>query len=247
MNPDRHSTYRKQGGSHILHDPARLAEMDDAEFLPSSWQARGGLLGGAPGRGTTVFIQDGRGELALRHYRRGGLIGRLVHDCYLWLGLSRSRPWREYALLASLYGMGLPVPRPVAARCERHGLCYRADLITERLSGRTLAAALQDAPLAGDSWQAVGACIRRFHRAGVYHADLNARNILLADDGRVVLLDFDQGRFRRTGKGWQRKNLMRLRRSLDKFRHQQPGFAFDEDCWKMLINGYDGGERVTTA
>lgn len=226
---------------HILYDPARLDEAGERTFLPQAWQDAGALLGGAPGRGTTVFVRDEIGELALRHYRRGGLISKWVSDRYLWLGLARSRPWREYSLLLTLHGMGLPVPRPVAARCERDGFFYRADLITDRLPGITLAAALSSSILPTIKLNAVGACIRRFHDAGVYHADLNARNILLTEEGGVALLDFDRGRLRQDTGRWRGKNLARLHRSLSKFHRHQEGFAFDGDVWQAILSGYAGG------
>ena len=229
-------------GGDILYDPMRLAAIAPEHFSPAWWKQNGGLHGGAPGRGTTVLVGDGRIELALRHYRRGGLIGKLVSDCYLWAGLERSRPWREFRLLAVLFEQGLPVPRPVAARCVRVGLCYRADLITERLPGCPLAEHLSNGPLSATTWRAVGACIARFHRAGVYHADLNARNILLDEAGLVSLLDFDQGDIRRQAGRWQGQNLGRLLRSLEKFRRRQAGFAFSAADWQELLNGYEEGE-----
>lgn len=48
---------------------------------------------------------------------------------------------------------------------------------------------------------------------GVHHADLNAHNILLADDGAVYVLDFDRGRIRARG-AWENNVLARLHRSL---------------------------------
>src|SRR5690606_1208472 len=113
----------------------------------------------------------------LRHYRRGGLIAKLFDDQYLWLGASRTRSFTEWRLLAELYKRELPVPAPVAARYVRSGLVYRADLITEELPpSKTLANLM--AELDPQAWQAVGKTVARFHAQGVYHADLNAHNIL---------------------------------------------------------------------
>jgi len=73
-----------------------------------------------------------------------------------------------------------------------------------------------------ESWLAAGRCIRRFHDAGVQHADLNAHNVMLGEDGEVWLLDFDRGRLRRPGR-WQGRVIARLARSLSKLSSGQPG------------------------
>ena len=89
----------------------------------------------------------------------------------------------------------------------------------------------------------VGATIGRFHRSHIYHADLNARNILLQKMPRsaelnVYLIDFDRGRVRRSGRLWQRANLQRLKRSLEKFASNHPGFFYEQADWASLMAGY---------
>jgi 3-deoxy-D-manno-octulosonic acid kinase len=78
-------------------------------------------------------------------------------------------------------------------------MLYRADLITQRIeNSESLAARLLEGPLSLTQWIAVGRCIRRFHDAGVHHADLNAHNILLTPE-QVYLIDFDRGTLRKRG------------------------------------------------
>src|SRR6185312_24099 len=55
--------------------------------------------------------------------------------------------------------------------------------------------------------------VGRFHRAGIWHADLNAHNVLVSPAG-LHLIDFDRGRQRAPAAGWRLANLRRLRRSL---------------------------------
>jgi len=230
----------QNGRSHILYDAELPIHAEPALFDPAAWRRRGQLLGSARGRGETAFVSDGTHEYVLRHYRRGGLPGRLVHDSYLWTGLERTRAWREWQLTAELHRRGLPVPHPVAARVERRGLFYRADLITLRIpAARSLAQALGEAPLPAECWQAIGVCIRRFHDAGVDHADLNAHNILLAGDD-VYLIDFDRGRLRAPG-AWQQGNLARLLRSLRKLYNESLDIAFSDADWETLLAGYGAG------
>ena len=217
---------RETGKSFILYDAALLDHADDGLFAPGADAA------GSGGRGSAWLA--GGGDWVLRHYRRGGLVARLLHDQYLWTGLERSRPWREWRLLDLLYKEGLPVPRPVAARVTRAGAWYRGDLLTRRIRDTV---SLAERIAAGNPpWRAVGACIRRFHDAGVWHADLNAHNLLLDSVDRVYLLDFDRGERRHPARGWQRGNLARLRRSLEKL---APGVT--EQGWAELMDGYRAG------
>jgi tRNA A-37 threonylcarbamoyl transferase component Bud32 len=125
----------------------------------------------------------------------------------------------------------------VAARYERHGLVYRADLITEELpTRRTLAQALAAGALDAPTWRAVGACVGRLHARGVQHADLNAHNLLLGDGGEVYVVDFDRGRVRARGP-WERAVLARLERSLVKVTAALPPGRFDAAAWRALLGG----------
>lgn len=227
----------KNEKSHILYDAELPIHVDSTWFDAEAWRGRGQWLGEARGRGETAFVGDKELAYVLRHYRRGGLPGRFVHDRYLWLGLARTRAWREWHLTAELYQRGLPVPRPVAAQVVRDGLFYRADLMTVRIpNAYSLAQAIADAALSAEHWQALGACLRRFHQEGVDHADLNAHNILLAD-GEIYLIDFDRGRLRLPGR-WQQNNLARLLRSLRKLYNESLVNNFSEADWQSLLAGY---------
>jgi 3-deoxy-D-manno-octulosonic acid kinase len=212
----------------ILYDDALLDHAELGLFEPPA--TADAAVGG---RGAAWMLKRGEDEWVLRHYRRGGVPGRLVRDRYVWAGLDVSRPWWEWHLLDSLYKEGLPVPQPVAARVQRGGLLYRGDLITRRIpAARSLAEQLvagKDPP-----WAAIGRCLRRFHDAGVYHADLNAHNILLDAAGQTYLIDFDRGARRGAG-AWRGANLSRLKRSLDKLDDEG---AFNLKAWGALLEGY---------
>lgn len=225
---------------HILYDETRGGKAEAGWFSPDYWQARGAISGRAFGRGTTWFIRSGvgDGDWVLRHYRRGGLIARLLRERYVWLGLERTRAWREWRLLAELHAAGLAVPRPVAARVCRVGLWYTADILIERIDGsHSLAQRLSHHPLVPALWRAIGASIQRLHAAGVYHADLNAHNILLDRQNRVYIVDFDRARRRGPGT-WQVDNLARLERSLKKLQAHRVNFAFHAADWQTLLDGY---------
>jgi len=230
----------KRGQRHILYDAGLIENADRLAFRPEDWAAQSAIIGFAEGRGTTFFVQYEGHDYVLRHFRRGGQITRLSADRYVWTGLSRTRAWREWRLLAELWQRGLPVPRPVAAQVVRRGLVYTADIMTQRLAGTlTLSEQLTRQPLEQGIWARLGRLIRRFHREGVFHADLNANNVLLDSQGGLFLIDFDRGRFRRPARKWQQANLARLRRSLDKLQAGAPEVHFRETDWQALIAAYE--------
>ncbi len=221
----------------ILYDPRIFNHFEPAWLEPGAWDVHGDVPD-APGRGAVRFVTGESGVFALRHYRRGGLVGRILDDEFLWLGEAATRPLREFRLLARLAASGLPVPVPAAAGYRRTGAVYRGDILTRRLPGvRSLAGVLGERDLETGEWRRIGATIRCFHDAGVCHADLNAHNIQLGEDGAVWLLDFDRGRLRRPGT-WQRRNLARLLRSLEKLHGSVPGFRYRACCWQDLAAGY---------
>ncbi|WFM71420.1 3-deoxy-D-manno-octulosonic acid kinase [Halomonas sp. CKK8] len=226
----RLATYRA-GKIFILYDADSLCDADRASqtapplplhgFDPDYWRDAGRVIGEAPGRGASLFLDaspfEAGAQWVLRPYRRGGLIARLSDDRYLWTGLERTRAFRECRLTADLHARGLPVPRPVAARVTRHGLTYQASLITERIpDARALADLLQQDEAGAALLARVGTTIRRFHDVGLDHVDLNARNLLVDPKGEVWLIDLDRCRLRPKG-AWQAGNLARLERSLVKF------------------------------
>jgi 3-deoxy-D-manno-octulosonic acid kinase len=220
----------------ILYDAARLRKPELALFTREYWAARGALEEFAGGRGSVCTLRTQDGDWILRHYRRGGFAARISNDRYVWTGAERTRSFREWRLLAELHGRGLPVPPPVAARFERVGLLYRADIITVRLANaRTLAEVIEHRALDLAMWQRIGRTIARFHAAGVHHADLNANNIMLVGED-VYLLDFDRGRIRARG-GWEDAVIARLKRSLEKLQAKRPKMSFGPSEWHALLAG----------
>ncbi len=230
---------KKNGDYWILYD-AELIHVPSARLFDLEYLTQKGIVDQpVGGRGSCYFHSIEGQDRVLRHYRRGGLIGEILHDQYFGLSLKKSRSWQEWHLLEKLFSEGFPVPRPVAAGVKKSFVFYRADLITIQIPEvKTLASVLNVDELDMASWFSVGACIRRFHNRGVYHADLNAHNILLNRAGEVFLLDFDRGKIRRDG-AWKVFNLKRLRRSLRKLGGQDGSFAFSDHCWQSLMSGYN--------
>jgi 3-deoxy-D-manno-octulosonic acid kinase len=194
----------------------------------------------AAGRSHAVFFHRQGHALVLKHYQRGGGMAALLGDKYIGRNCDHSRSFREWRLLRAMRQLELPVPAPVAAHCSKHGLFYRADLITLQIQDVIpLADHLMQSPGDHQTWVAVGRCLRQFHDASVYHADLNARNILLEPRSHDIhLIDFDKGAFRYFGESWKAANLARLQRSLLKFKTRYPSFNYDQEDWSALLEGY---------
>lgn len=214
----------RQKNGLILHDADSLCDapgthqIDPALFTAEYWREQGLIVGEAPGRGSSLFVQTTTDEQwALRPYRRGGMVAKLSTKRYLWTGAERTRAFRELRLTAALFEQGLPVPRPVASCVTRYGMTYEAALITVRIaSAKALAELLVNDQADEALLTRVGEMIRRFHQAGLDHVDLNARNILVDPSGAPWLIDLDRCRLRSAGK-WQADNLVRLERSFKKF------------------------------
>lgn len=204
------------GGAGIVFDAARLsqAQAQAGLFDAAQWPHSSPVLGS--GRGAAWFVSAPWARAVLRHYRRGGLVARVLGDLYLWQGAESSRGIAEFRLLAQMAVQGLPVPVPLAARYQRIGPWYRADILLERIADAVPLTTLLRHDLSAAPWEAVGAVIARFHRAGIDHADLNANNVLIDATGAVWLIDFDRSRQRAEHPGWRTANLRRLRRSIHK-------------------------------
>lgn len=228
----------RTGRASILYDAAQGVKPDPRWFDRAFWAARNALSEVPAGRGQVAFIREAGRRWVLRHYRRGGFIAKFLDDTFAWLGAARTRSWREWRLLATLFAEGFPVPQPIAARYERSGLVYRADLMTVEIPGTgTLAKRIAGNSLESSCWREVGAVIARLHRRGVHHVDLNAHNVLLDAANAVHIIDFDRARLRTRG-AWEAAVLARLRRSLDKIKRQDDGVRFGEAEWAELLGGY---------
>ncbi|MEM0911509.1 MAG: 3-deoxy-D-manno-octulosonic acid kinase, partial [Pseudomonadota bacterium] len=210
-----------------------------ARFFDASWLKRQKLIDQIKtGRGEVCFFSWQGRQFALRHYLRGGLVATVNKQSFLWKNLKNTRVYSELLLLDYMRANGLNVPLPIAGRVEKTGLMYRCAIITEIIPHATeLHQILLKGALARDLWFAIGKSIKQMHDLNVCHDDINVKNILINDKEQIFLIDFDKC-FRKPDGEWKGKNVARLKRSLDKQLMKHQHYAFNQDDWGILLQGY---------
>ena len=186
-------------------------------------------LTGLTGRGSIGAVPrllvDGS-RVLVRQARRGGLIGQFIPDVF-W---GRCRPFRELQVAERARARGVPTPEVVAAsRTTLFGPFHRAAVYTKELAGTSdlhsyLASATQCPDAASlrrkrDTVRETGRVVRVAHDAGLYHRDLQLRNVLVRHDvtPAVFLVDLDKAGWRQPLPRRSRiMYLLRLSRSAAK-------------------------------
>ena len=225
----------QQGNSMVWFDDEIITDPSQALFDAQYWQEQDKVVGSASGRGTTWFVQLDTMQAALRHYRRGGFFGKLVEDHYWFTGWEQTRSLQEFNLLRVLIESGVNVPRPIAARAVKTGLTYRADLLSERIpNAKDLVSILLEKPLPEVMYQKIGQEIAKMHNVNVNHTDLNIHNILIDDQDKVWIIDFDKCHQQANG-DWKQSNLDRLKRSFEKERKNK-SISWSQADFDLLVN-----------
>ncbi|MDH3757290.1 MAG: 3-deoxy-D-manno-octulosonic acid kinase, partial [Gammaproteobacteria bacterium] len=105
-------TVEKTTTGAILYDKAIINQISEDRFEPDGWLHSEPLKGshGSGGRGNTMYVGNIPRQFVLRHFMRGGLIGKLVRDRYAWTGEDNTRSFVEWRLLAKLAVNNLRVP-----------------------------------------------------------------------------------------------------------------------------------------
>jgi 3-deoxy-D-manno-octulosonic acid kinase len=228
-------------GNHtLLTAVANPLKINQDWFSPNFWRNQNAIIAEKKGRSTTWFIKYSSDTGVLRHYWRGGLVGKILSDQYLFTGLKNTRTYQEFTLLLELKKRGLNVPTPIGAQIKKAGLIYRGDLLTQEITGaQSLLEVLQHRPLAAAEIAKVGETIAAFHQQGVYHADLNINNILFDQEQRIFIIDFDKGRLVQPGHQCLKQNMARLKRSFLKEASRNNPFYWQGGQWDILIERYN--------
>lgn len=226
----------------VVH--ARLAPyVDGSRFFDeiSSAQAASPFRG----RGRIGAYRLDNGETALvRAYHHGGMLRHLNGEFFFtW----PPRPFKELAVTEQVRRRGVPTPELLGACVDRvWGPFYRGWLMSRELEGgQDLWAALQSERYRSASreslLEAVADSLRTMHRRGVYHSDLNLKNILVRlDHGRVqgYIIDLDKARLfpAAVPSALAEKNLRRLLRSACKLDPERTWLPPKD--WDLLVQCY---------
>lgn len=184
-------------------------------------------------------------RLLVRRVVRGGLVARLLGDLH-W---GMSRPFRELAAVVRARKAGLNVPEIVAVRATRAwGGFYRFVVVVREIERARDLLSLASNVGPADRHRAireVAEAVRRMHESGLYHGDLNIRNILLSDsEGRstVYLIDLDRAVVRDAREqALDFRNLARLNRSVEKWLGNQ---VTKTDKVRFLMRYLGGRDRL---
>jgi 3-deoxy-D-manno-octulosonic acid kinase len=193
---------------------------------------------------SVLRMESGAGAL-VRRYRHGGALRYLTGDVFVtW----PPRPFKELAVTEEARRRGVPTVEILAAGIDRvWGPLYRGWLMTRELEGaRDLWAVLQEGSGAKAALlRQVARAIQSMHRQGIYHGDLNLKNILIRrEDGelKAYIIDFDKAGFFPGGVPAvkARRNLARLRRSIAKLDPERR-YCSGAD-WEALVGFYREAE-----
>ncbi|HET7394735.1 MAG TPA: lipopolysaccharide kinase InaA family protein [Candidatus Binatia bacterium] len=244
-----------EGFTRIIAEPRRrfLLRADVAGQLQIDMfrgDSHPGQLSRFAGRETLRTVALNNGENALiRTYRHGGVLRWITGKTFFsW----PPRPFRELAITEELRRRGVPTVEVYGAGVEGiFGPFYRGWLITRELKDSyDLWTALQNGFVrkwtVEKVFQSVATSLRLLHREGVYHSDLNLKNILVKAEPAGVkgyIIDFDKAVLFVGGlpEPLAKKNLRRLLRSALKLDPQRQYLTAAE--WDKLVTWYHEADR----
>ena len=212
----------------------------NTESLDPTGLAGRGSIGAVP-----RLLVDGS-RVLVRQAKRGGLVGHLIPDVFC----GRCRPFRELQVAERARARGVPTPGVVAAtRTTLFGPLYRGAVYTKEIAGtsdlHSYFASLAERPDAAslrrkrDTLREAGRVVRGAHDAGLYHGDLQLRNVLVRHDATpaVFLVDLDKAGWREPLPRVSRMmNLLRLSRSAAKA--ARSGLCITRTDMVRFLEGY---------
>ncbi len=213
----------------VVKSSCREALLRQGILRPDTLLAAGRSASPLSGRGPIASLpaaESDNGRMLVRQYLRGGLLRFINRDIYA----GKARPFKELFLARAARNKGIPTPDMLAAVSVRvaPGL-YRCYLMSQELVQcrdcafwlKSQAGADQKGfrALKQDLLIRCAAVIRHMHDCGLYHADLNIKNILVdtQEPESLYVIDWDKSRLDDPLSIKKRRaNVLRFCRSLVK-------------------------------
>jgi 3-deoxy-D-manno-octulosonic acid kinase len=194
-----------------------------------------------------IPLEDGR-RMVVRQYSHGGLLRAITGKLYFF----GARSFRELALTEEIRSCGIATIQPIGAIHYRifyplyHAYFLSLEVpdaidLIQYLREFGKRSSRENLLLKRKTIRSAGLLIRQFHQAGFFHGDLQLKNILVAGD-RLLLIDFDRSyRKPRLSTRQKMKNLLRLNRSVEKWRRL--GLPITRtDKWRFFL-AYAGDDK----
>ncbi|MCK6481547.1 MAG: hypothetical protein L6R43_15830 [Planctomycetes bacterium] len=250
--PAGYAVVREGGTVLVLREghagPLAAAGVADPEAAAA---AAGGEARTFQGRGKPVsFPVPGSPGLRVvaRRYLHGGLLRGLTGGLFPGAG----RFLRELRLLDDLRREGAPVPEPLGIVVRPAGAgVARGWLLTREVPGcedlRSLLLRLPPGdPARRSALREAGRAVRAIHDAGILHADLHVKNLLLPlAGGPATVLDLDGAERVEGGLSREQRavQILRLDRSLVKL-GAKSGAPVPRTDRRRLVRAWLGGDRL---
>jgi tRNA A-37 threonylcarbamoyl transferase component Bud32 len=210
------------GASLVLRDDVADGLVAAGAAAPESLRTRASATYEGRGRPFGVDV-PGAGRVFVRQYRHGGALRRITGELYRGDG----RFLAELSALVDAAKAGVRVAEALGVVSAPGGLGLRRGwLFAREVPGAVdvLTFLVRRPPPARRRavLESAGRAIRALFDAGFEHPDLHLKNLLLAPDGTVLVLDFDR---------------VRRRRELTRERREAALFRFDRYAAKQAAAG----------
>ena len=195
---------------------------------------------------TLIMESLGNVSFVVRDYCHGGLFGKILRDIF-WNSL---RPLRELSICEAAGKSGIKTSEVIAIVKNRVlGPIYKCRLVSKEITGAIDLMELlfnpEENKLVVRKRQIINKtakAVKEMHGAGIYHADLHLKNILIqsAAVGKVdvYIIDLDKSRqYEKISLHQRMRNIMRLDRSVEKMIRNNR-VTFDE-TYPFPISGTD--------
>jgi 3-deoxy-D-manno-octulosonic acid kinase len=189
MNANKIKTYDSYnvGFSYDLSDK-HLKHLIKLFQTPS--KTSNSILGGR----TSVLIDeiDYIGSVAVKYYHRGGFVRHFIKKRYFKWGKTRGQ--KEYELLQKVRRLGINAPEPIAF-AYRGCFFYQSWLVTREIKQhQTLAKlSLSNKKRTRFVMENVIEQISTLIKNNILHVDLHPGNVIIDNQDRIYILDFDKG------------------------------------------------------